>query len=371
MQEKKGVGMALIQCPECGSRISDKAVTCPHCGFSEPGENGLVPISSLPPAPRKVAISIPDAAVFDDGAGLVASDTRERLARLMEDEKRVAQFAPGIYDAIQKLMAERGTIWAADFSSAAQKLMDQGELVLGVEKKTGALLPQLRSVKTGQVYEKARLHAVDLPSDLAPSLATLQTQVMLAEVMGEIKDVAANVVALRLEAQGDRIGSARAVWLELQQAAKVQDPRLREQKLLGIASRATEQRCILQENFKVQLRLARSTKGKNATKGQAAKDAIADLTVVALMARSEYAALELVGEHDASKEALRQLASFVHENRLDDRNTLLALNSRSSENLEEATRGFYRIAKNVTKLPLEAGEARQPEELPEGEDKNE
>ena len=79
--------MALIQCPECGSRISDKAVTCPHCGFSKSGEHGLIPISSLPPSPQIVAISIPDAAVFDDGAGLVASETRERLARLMEDEK--------------------------------------------------------------------------------------------------------------------------------------------------------------------------------------------------------------------------------------------------------------------------------------------
>ena len=25
--------MALIECPECGSSISDKAVSCPHCGF--------------------------------------------------------------------------------------------------------------------------------------------------------------------------------------------------------------------------------------------------------------------------------------------------------------------------------------------------
>lgn len=24
--------MALIQCPECGKEISDKAVACPHCG---------------------------------------------------------------------------------------------------------------------------------------------------------------------------------------------------------------------------------------------------------------------------------------------------------------------------------------------------
>ena len=25
--------MSLIQCPECGIKISDKATRCPHCGF--------------------------------------------------------------------------------------------------------------------------------------------------------------------------------------------------------------------------------------------------------------------------------------------------------------------------------------------------
>lgn len=24
--------MALIKCPECGKEISDKAISCPHCG---------------------------------------------------------------------------------------------------------------------------------------------------------------------------------------------------------------------------------------------------------------------------------------------------------------------------------------------------
>ena len=25
--------MALINCPECGNKISDKALSCPQCGF--------------------------------------------------------------------------------------------------------------------------------------------------------------------------------------------------------------------------------------------------------------------------------------------------------------------------------------------------
>ena len=178
---------------------------------------------------------------------------------------------------------------------------------------------------------------------------------MLADLMGEIKNVAASVEALRLENKGDRIGRAKGVWLDLQQAANMQEPRLREQRLLGIASKATEQRSILQESFEVQLQLATSPHGNANKRGQAAKDAIVYLTTVALMARSEYAAAELVGEKEAARTALKQFESFVEKNSLDDQNTLRALNSKSKENMGSVTKGFYQIAVNVKELALKAG----------------
>ena len=359
--------MALIQCPECGSRISDKALSCPYCGFTASGEMGLVPISSLPPAPQRVAVAIPEASVFDDGTGLITRSDREMLAKFMTNANNMAELAPAIHDAVQKLMEKRGTVWAADFSVAAQKLMDKKELVLAVEKKTGQFLPQLRDAKTGKIYENARLHAEQLPNDLASSLATIQTQVMLASLMREIQNVAASVEALRLENKGDRIGRAKGVWLELQQAANMLDPRLREQRLLGIASKATEQRSILQESFEVQLQLATSRQGNANKRGQAAEDAIVYLTTVTLMARSEYVATELVGEKEAARTALRQFESFVEKNRLDDENTLRALNSKSRVNLEGVTKGFYQIATNVKSLSLKAAEPNSISALPEGD----
>ncbi|KXZ65968.1 hypothetical protein AVENLUH5627_02698 [Acinetobacter venetianus] len=33
--------MALINCKECGSQISDKAKTCPQCGFEQPKKTSL------------------------------------------------------------------------------------------------------------------------------------------------------------------------------------------------------------------------------------------------------------------------------------------------------------------------------------------
>ena len=33
--------MALIQCPKCGRRISDRAVGCPHCGKKKQSKKKL------------------------------------------------------------------------------------------------------------------------------------------------------------------------------------------------------------------------------------------------------------------------------------------------------------------------------------------
>ncbi|MEX0724665.1 MAG: hypothetical protein WD065_00265 [Planctomycetaceae bacterium] len=45
--------MALVTCPECGKHKSDKAGTCPHCGFQSPVAELRVVFSYEPPAPKK------------------------------------------------------------------------------------------------------------------------------------------------------------------------------------------------------------------------------------------------------------------------------------------------------------------------------
>ena len=39
--------MALIKCPECNRDVSDKAATCPHCGY---------PLGRIAPGPRPVQV---------------------------------------------------------------------------------------------------------------------------------------------------------------------------------------------------------------------------------------------------------------------------------------------------------------------------
>lgn len=345
--------MSLVLCPECNSKISDKATMCPHCGFVASCSEKAVELKTVPQKERIALISIPDAEIIN-GVCLVSELERRKITELLKDAEAVARYAPAIYDAVQQAMAERGTMWAADFSSAAEKLMKAGDLILGRDKE-GRILPCLKNADTGRFYEQVRLIEVEMPDGLASSLATLQIQVAQAQILNEIKSVAQSVEALRLEIRGDRIGRAKGVWQRLQQATRIADSRLREQQVLGIAASATEQRCIMQENFKVELRLAGSSNGKRVDKGNAAKNAIDALAAISLMARAEYAALFLVGELDAADMALKQFGQFIDENDLAKKDTLLALNSRASENLQEMVEGFWQIAVNATNLGLTAG----------------
>ena len=193
--------MSLIFCPECHAKISSSASTCPHCGFTatQSDEAAIVPISSLSPAKLPPRVTVLEATVFDNGMNLIPAQTNESLVKFLSDADTMAKFAPAIYDIIKKLANRGDTKYVADFSAAAEELMKSGELVFSVEKKTGDLLPQLRSVKTGQIYEKARIKAEQFPQDMTQSIVDVQMQVMMANVMDAIEAVAANVEALRIE----------------------------------------------------------------------------------------------------------------------------------------------------------------------------
>lgn len=346
--------MSLIFCPECHARISSSAVTCPHCGFvAQSEETGIVPISSLPPAKITPRVTVLGATVFDNGMNLIPSKTNESLVKFLADADTMAKFAPAIYDIIKKLSARGETKYIADFSAAAEELMKSGELVFSVEKKTGDLLPQLRSVKTGRIYEKARIKVEQIPQDMTQSVVDVQMQVMMANIMDAIGAVAANVDALRIENQADRIALAESAWQQLQQAMLIEDSRLREIKILDIASAATQARCTLQGNFQAELALAMGKQGKTKDWGKAANTAMVDLTVIALMAKTEYAAYRVLEEPQAANAALGQFKQFILDNKLEDAQTLRLLNSYSKGNREDIVRGFVKISGSVAGLQIE------------------
>ena len=100
-------------------------------------------------------------------------------------------------------------------------------------------------------------------------------------------------------------------------------------KILDIASSATQARCTLQGNFQAEPSLAKGKQGKARDWGKAANTAMVDLTVIALMAKTEYAAYRVLEEPAAADAALEQFKQFILENKLEQEDTLRLFNSYS------------------------------------------
>ena len=69
--------MALVNCPECQQKVSDKAVQCPHCGFRLSPAAGSAPAQAVPvaePAAQPVASTQPAA----DRSGSVTPSAADR-----------------------------------------------------------------------------------------------------------------------------------------------------------------------------------------------------------------------------------------------------------------------------------------------------
>lgn len=69
--------MALIQCPECGKEVSDKAKVCPNCGFQISAEPPAVPVPPAPPAPPAAPVGTTTAAATKTSAPNVGIDTQK------------------------------------------------------------------------------------------------------------------------------------------------------------------------------------------------------------------------------------------------------------------------------------------------------
>ncbi len=96
---------------------------------------------------------------------------------------------------------------------------------------------------------------------------------------------------------------------------------------------------MLQENFSVQLSLA-TGKGKSKARGEAAREALTDLSVISLMARAEYASSCLIDEQQTAMTSSEAIRNFIANNHLNEECTLDHLNSVPNKNLQDTTADF-------------------------------
>ncbi len=366
--------MSLVLCPECGTKISNRANTCPHCGYVS--EDPSLPISSqeaykvLPsfqydiegwdPIGRELSVSSPD-------------DNKSLFESFGTWEKIRTEF-PAIAEVIQA-WGSTEKILVADTDSYIKRLINKGMLRFSISKN-GEILPTIRDANG--IVKQVRLKEMLLRPDLLQSINHLQTQAILMQILGEIEYVGEVIRELRIELQDDRLAMVDSARDKLKQAHRIQDTKLREIALLNIVNSATDSKRVLMRNFSHNYRYIAEHSDKSVAsmvvdfKGQRdidqkAADLFRTLISITNSVQIECEGFSMLGEFESAKECLCQFRDFISANNLADRDTLLVINSNVKQKQMRMVAEFSSIVNRITNLDeTKMFDYRETEKLTEG-----
>ncbi|RYQ00665.1 zinc ribbon domain-containing protein [Bifidobacterium pseudolongum] len=369
--------MPMIQCPECGTHIAATARTCPYCGYV--GDDPAQPIGAqavYEPAPQlqfEIERWNPRTDTMDTQRVDLAPEDNRRIWDALKDWKHVQAMLPALAEAVLA-MARSEKQWVADIPKYYEKLLDDGQVFFRPDRN-GQILPHLVG-KNGRIVKQARLKEIVTMPELLPNLQHLETQTALAMIMSQLENVQEQIAQIRGELQQDRLAKADAAWDQLNQALKITDGRRREQAVMIAIGAGTEAKRTLMRHFagcraliegnadqsEWQLILGDLFKGTaKKERGEIeARMAYDDLDGILNCVRVETAGHMAIGDTDAARCSLKEFATFIETEQLDDRDTILKIDSRlpSAQKRPEVVDEFYAIAQRAMHLSaLTAGES--------------
>ncbi|MEG1725604.1 MAG: zinc ribbon domain-containing protein, partial [Anaerovoracaceae bacterium] len=352
---KVGRKMSLILCPECGTKISNKATTCPHCGYIS--KDATLPISLqdryevVPTFSYDIEEWNPDR----NNQSLISYEDNRTLIEKLGNWQNIQLRVPAIANVI-KGMATKDKILVAKMDSYVKTLIEKGVYRFTIDKN-GEILPTIRDAEG--IVKQVRLKEMNLTPELANSLNNLQTHAAMAQILDEIEYVGDAIRGIHIELQNDRIALAESTKDKLLLASKIQDTKLREIAILNAVGSATEAKRILMRNFTENLRYIAENSQKNemqllleGKKGkdipQKAADAFQSLVFITNSVQIECEGYALLGEYESSKESLLRFKSFITDNKLDERDTLILLNENTPLEKINVVNEFMEISDKIT-----------------------
>ena len=137
--------MSLILCPECGTKISDKAITCPHCGYMSADRS--LPIS-VQDTYEVVPVFNYDVEEWNPNRGqlsVMAVEDNRSLVQYFGNWQTIQLKMPAIAQVI-KGMAKKEEILVAKMDSYIKTLIDKGVYRFTIDKQ-GEILPTIRDAE--------------------------------------------------------------------------------------------------------------------------------------------------------------------------------------------------------------------------------
>ncbi len=345
--------MSLIPCIECGTRISEHAKVCPHCGFC--GNNPDLPIAiqgEFSPIPR-IQIDISQWNPAANASFLASPADSALLFGMLGRWESITKNFPALAAIFQE-MAKKESVLVAKIDSFIQRKLQSGEYKFSIDRN-GELLPTIRD-NQGIVHQ-VRLDRWAIPTQMTQAVTNLTAQAALSQILEGIKQIGQSILALHLELQGDRLALADSAYDQLMQALKIEDSRLREASILQAISTATEAKCALMRNITQGLTAIKAPSakgswipGKSTPQTQAASDIMQSLVALTNAIQVECGGYSALGEPEAGQLCLAQFSHFLIENQLNDRNVLLIVNENLAQKQLEIVDSFTEIVKQIDGL---------------------
>lgn len=347
--------MSRILCPECGTKISDKATKCPHCGFqsadpkrpiSEQDKYEMVPIFEYDIEewkPNRGELSV------------ISYEDNRSLIQYFGKWETIQTKLPAIAEVIGA-MAGKDHIMIAKMDSYVKNLIDKGIYRFTIDKQ-GEILPTIRDVDG--FVKQVRLEDMALTPNLTQSLNNLSTHAVMARILDEIEYIGDAIREIHVELQNDRLAMTEGARDKLMQARLIQDTKLREVALLDVIHSATDAKRVLMRNFsqnmyhitehsqKSDFQMMIDFKGEKDVNRKAI-DAFQALVYITNSVQTECEGYAMLGEYEPCKECLEEFKLFIIENKLNERDTLLLLNENSSQKRIEIVDEFIDIAARIT-----------------------
>lgn len=286
-----------------------------------------------------------------------------------EDNKSLVQYFgkwetiqvkfPAIAEVIGS-MAAKDHIMIVKMDSYVKDLIDKGIYRFTIDKN-GEILPTIRDADG--FVKQVRLEDMALTPNLMQSLNNLSTHAVMARILDEIKYIGDAIREIHIELQNDRLAMAEGARDKLLQARKIQDAKLREIAMLNVINSATDAKRVLMRNFtqnlhhieehsqKSDLELILDRKGEREV-SQKAIDSFQALVYITNAVQTECEGYAMLGEYEPCKECLDEFKTFIIDNKLNERDTLLVLNENSSQKRIEVVNEFADIANRITAFDM-------------------
>lgn len=253
-------------------------------------------------------------------------------------------------------MAGKDHIMVAKMDSYVKDLIDKGIYRFTIDNQ-GEILPTIRDADG--FVKQVRLEDMALTPNLTQSLNNLSTHAVMAQILDEIEYVGDAIREIHVELQNDRLAMAEGARDKLMQARLIQDAKLREAAMLDVIHSATDAKRVLMRNFsqnmyhitehsqKSDFQMMLDFRGEKDVSRKAI-DAFQALGYITNSVQTECEGYAMLGEYEPCKECLEEFKSFIVENKLNERDTLLLLNENSSQKRIEVVDQFTDIAARIT-----------------------